>query len=319
MFDHAVQFIQQPEQLASFAERLLNAKALALDIETVNWWDRQREQVALLQLAFRPLDSEEEKIEVAVIDTLALRDLEALRRPLELSLSIKAIHNASYDATRLQRHYGIATSPIHDTMLAARRSGDKKCSLQAQVAAHLGIELDKTEQRSDWGRRPLSDEQLRYASRDPVVTLMLYEQQLARGLRGDYELRERRATVADTPQWRAVPLISLTTEDEPTIEMRALQSEELDQAALALLGVIAELHGRYSPEQLAASVGSERIGLAGWILDQTLGTEIDVDEASARQVITDLCATGFTHISLTRRLEATDAGAQRWQQYKANL
>ena len=316
MFDHAVQFIQQPEQLATFAERLLNAKAMALDIETVNWWDRQREQVALLQFAYRTTD----KTEVVIIDTLALRDLEALRRPLELSLSTKAIHNASYDATRLQRHYGIATSPIHDTMLAARRSGDKKCSLQAQVAAHLGIELDKTEQRSDWGRRPLSDEQLRYASRDPVVTLMLYEQQLARGLRGDYELRERSATIANTPQWRAVPLIS---EDGPTselaIEMRALQSEELDQAALALLGVIAELHGRYSPEQLAASVGSERIGLAGWIMDQTLGTEIDVDEASARQVIANLCATGFTHISLTRRLEATDAGAQRWQQYKANL
>ena len=312
MFDHAVQFIQQPEQLASLAERLLNAKAMALDIETVNWWDRQREQVALLQLAFRTAD----KTEVVIIDTLALRDLEPLRRPLELSLSTKAIHNASYDATRLQRHYGIATSPIHDTMLAARRSGDKKCSLQAQVAKHLGVELDKTEQRSDWGRRPLSDDQLRYASRDAVVTLMLYEQQLARGLRGDYELRERSATIADRPQWRAVPLIS---ENEPTLEMRALQSEELDQAALALLGVIAELHGRYSPEQLAASVGSERIGLAGWIMDQTLGTEIDVDEASARQVIADLCATGFTHISLTRRLEATDAGAQRWQQYKANL
>ena len=312
MFDHAVQFIQQPEPLALLAERLLNAKAMALDIETVNWWDRQREQVALLQLAFRT----QEKTEVVIIDTLVLRDLEALRRPLELSLSTKAIHNASYDATRLQRHYGIATSPIYDTMLAARRSGDKKCSLQAQVAAHLGIELDKTEQRGDWGRRPLSDEQLRYASRDAVVTLMLYEQQLARGLRGDYELRERSATVADRPQWRAVPLIS---EDEPTIEMRALQSEELDQAALALLGVIAELHGRYSPEQLAASVGSERIGLAGWIMDQTLGTEIDVDEASARQVIADLCATGFTHISLTRRLEATNAGTQRWQQHKANL
>ncbi|NOT60402.1 MAG: hypothetical protein HOP19_09280 [Acidobacteria bacterium] len=312
MFDHAVEFIQQPEQLAAFAERALNTKAMALDIETVNWCDRQREQVALVQLAFRA----EEKIQVAVIDTLALRDLEALRRPLELSLSTKAIHNASYDATRLQRHYGIATSPIHDTMLAARRSGDKKCSLKAQAAARLGLELDKTEQRSDWSRRPLSQEQLHYASLDAVATLMLYEQQLARGLRGDYELRERSALNPDAPQWRAVPLIA---DNEPTIEMRALQSEELDQAALALLGVIAELHGRYSPEQLAASVGSERIGLAGWIMDQTLGTEIDVDEASARQVIADLCATGFTHISLTRRLEATDAGAQRWQQYKANL
>jgi ribonuclease D len=310
MFDHAVEFIQQPEQLTLLAERALNAKALALDIETVNWWDRQREQVALLQLAFRTAD----KTEVAIVDTLALRDLEALRRPLELSLSTKAIHNASYDAVRLQRHYGIAVSPIHDTMLAARRSGDKKCSLKAQASSRLGIELDKTEQRSDWSRRPLNDEQLHYASLDAVATLMLYEQQLARGLRGDYELRER-APVSDTPQWQVVPLIA---DNETTIEMRALQAGELDQASLAMLGVIAELHGRYSPEQLAASVGSERIGLAGWIMDQTLGTEIDVDETSARQIIADLCATGLTHISVTRRLEATKAGAQRWQDYKAN-
>ena len=201
-------------------------------------------------------------------------------------------------------------------MLAARRSGDKKCSLKAQAATRLGIELDKTEQRSDWSRRPLSDEQLHYASLDAVATLMLYEQQLARGLRGDYELRERVATASDFPLWQAVPLIA---ENEPAIETRALQATELDQAALALLGVIAELHGRYSPEQLAVSVGSERIGLTGWILDQTLGVEIDVDEASARQIIADLCAVGLTHISLTRRLEATDAGTQRWQQYKASL
>ena len=310
MFDHTVEFIQQPEQLAACAERMQAARAFALDIETINWWDRQREKVALLQFAFRANDH----TEVAVIDTLALSDLTTLRPLLELSLAIKAIHNASYDATRLQRHYGIQTSPIHDTMLAARRSGDKKCSLQAQVAKHLGIELDKHEQKSDWSRRPLSAEQLHYASLDAASTLLLYEQQAARGLRGDYELRE---PVAAATLWRETPLV--LGAESADVAMRALAESELDQATLALLGVIAELSGRYSPEQLAVSVGSERIGLAGWILDQTLGAEIDVDETSARQVIADLCATGLAHISLTRRLETTALGTQHWQHHKASL
>ena len=318
MFDHIVEFVQQAEQLASLAERMQAARALALDIETVNWWDRQREQVALLQFAFRTND----RLEVAIVDTLALADLTALRHPLELSLATKAIHNASYDATRLQRHYGLQTSPIYDTMLAARRSGDKKCSLQAQAAAHLGFELDKHEQKSDWSRRPLSAEQLHYASLDPLCTLLLYEQQVTRGLRGDYELRERlatndQATNDQATLWHAAPLV-FGAEDSAAVT-RAVSASELDQATLALLGVIAELSGRYSPEQLAVSVGAERIGLAGWILDQTLGAEIDVDETSARQVIADLCAAGLAHISLTRRLETTDFGAQRWRHHKAQL
>jgi hypothetical protein len=233
---------------------------------------------------------------------------------LELSLATKAIHNASYDASRLAKHYRITTSPIYDTMLAARRSGEKKCSLKAQAAAHLGIELDKAEQKSDWSRRPLSQEQLHYASLDAVCTLLLYEQQAARGLRGDYELRE---AVPPMTLWREGPAV---LSNEPVAApMRALQTVELDQAALALLGVIAELSGRYSPEQLAVSVGSERIGLAGWILDQTLGSDIDVDETSARQVIADLCGDGFAQLSLTRRLEKTELGLARWQLHKASL
>ena len=61
---------------------------------------------------------------------------------------------------------------------------------------HLGVQLDKSEQRGDWSRRPLGEEQLRYAALDATCTLLLYEHQVKRGLRGDYQLRERTAQVA---------------------------------------------------------------------------------------------------------------------------
>ena len=303
MLDHTVEFIHTQTQLNALTERAALVDALALDIETVNWWDRAAEKVALVQLAFR----EDGQPRVAVIDTFASLDLEPLRRPLELGLTTKAIHNASFDAARLRQHYRITTSPIHDTMLAARRSGDKKCSLKAQAETHLGLALDKTEQRGDWGRRPLSAEQLRYASLDAACTLLLYEQQITRGLRGDYELR---APAFGTPQQPS--LLQDTAE-----ATQPATTVDLETAALALLGIIVELGGRYSPEHLAVSVGSERVGLAGWIIDRTLGTDADLDETSAKQAIAALCERQLARLSFTRRLEATVPGTQVWHAHKA--
>lgn len=317
MVNQTVEYVGNQQNLTNLIERLKSVSALALDIETINWWDREAERVALLQLGFRDGDAAS-PIRVAIIDALAGLDMSALRLPLELSLTPKAIHNASYDAVRLARHFGIFTSPIFDTMLAARRSGEKKCSLKVQVETHLGFELDKTEQRSDWSRRPLTRDQLEYAALDASCTLLLYELQLARGLRGDYELpaeRNERPRATQT----ALPLsdgaLRIPT-SEKRIEPIPTDSGELSAASLALLGIVTELSGRYSPEQLAVSVGSERIGMAGWIVDRVLPGEEDIDEATAKQEIATLSERGLIQLSLSRRLESTTGGAEFWQHNK---
>ena len=79
----------------------------------------------------------------------------------------------------------------------------------------------------------------------------------------------------------------------------------LNSCAFALLGVIAELGGRYSPEHLVASVCAERVGLAGWIIDHTLGANADIDEEIAKQEIATLGEKGLARLSLSRKLEAT--------------
>src|SRR5262249_13908618 len=251
------------------------------------------------------------------IDALSGIDLEPLRRPLELSLQIKVIHNASFDAVKMSRHFRIMTSPIHDTMLAARRSGERRCSLQAQVEAHLGFQLDKTEQRGDWSRRPLSPEQINYASLDAVCTLLLYEKQIARGLRGDYELRVR-VEKAQEPLTLLSDDLRIKPSDEiaPEFIHTAADLGGLKPCAFPLLGVIAERGGRYSPEHLVASVCADRVGLAGWIIDHTIGAGADIDEAVAKQEIAALGEKGLARLSLSRKLEATDAGAKLWNDHK---
>lgn len=319
MVNQTVEYVGDQNNLAAMIERINSASVLALDIETINWWDREAERVALVQLGFREGDDPASPIQVAIIDPLAGLDLSVLRHPLEVGMAMKAIHNASYDAVRLARHYGINTSPIFDTMLAARRSGQKKCSLKAQVETHLGVQLDKAEQRSDWGRRPLSREQMDYAALDASCTLLLYELQIARGYRGDYELPQRNekpAAIQTAFQLSdAAPRIKPADSIEKP-QIRLSDSAELNPAALALLGIVTELSGRYSPEQLAVSVGNERIGLAGWIVDRVVGGDEELDEMTAKQEIATLCELGLIKISLSRRLEAATGGAEIWEQNK---
>ena len=318
--DYRISFINDQARLNTLCEGLVSVPALALDIETINWWSPQAERVALIQLAYRA----GEGLRVAVVDALARLDPATLRRPLELNSTTKVIHNAAFDATRLARHFKISAAPVHDTMLAARRGGERRCSLKAQAEQHLRLRLDKEARQSDWGQRPLHPKQLSYAALDAVATLLLYEHQTRRGLKGDYRPR---AVVGDeqvalplgssTPPGSSIPRAG-RVEEPAQADRRAPAGADLSAASLALLGIISELPSRYSPEQLAASVGDDRVGLAGWIIDRLLGEDADLDESSAKMEIAGLCQRGLIRITPTRRLEADESGRAVWQKYKTD-
>ena len=311
--DYRITFINEQGRLEELCEGLGSVAAVALDIETLDWWNPQAERVSLIQLAYRAGG----RVRVAVVDALARLDPSILRRPLESDASTKVIHNAAFDATRLERHYGIRTAPIHDTMLAARRGGERRYSLKAQAEKHLNLRLDKGAQQSDWGLRPLHPKQLAYAALDAVAALLLYEHQTSRGMRGDYRLRggvvEGQGTLPlNSPLPFERPAGERTPAERPLPTGGALSSP-----ALALLGIIAELPSRYGPEQLAASVGDDRVGLAGWIIDRVLGgEEAGIDEATARTHIAELCESGLVRMTPTRRLEASEPGRSAWLERK---
>ena len=300
--DYSVAYINDQRRLGALCERLGAAGAFALDIETASWWDRRAERVSLIQLAYR----EGGRLRVAVIDALAGLDPATLRSPLESGAATKAIHNAAYDAARLERHYRIRPAPVHDTMLAARRAGERQYSLKAQAESHLGLRLDKGAQQSDWGARPLHPRQLSYAALDAAATLLLYEHQAGRGLKGDYRPRG-----AAGEQQGALPL-----GDSPPADASSTADTAPFGASLALLGIIAELPSRYGPEQLAASVGEDRVGLAGWIIDRVLDEDAVVDEETAKDSIAELCERGLVRTTPTRRLEASEAGKAHWLKRK---
>lgn len=322
--DFTLEFIKEQSRLIKLSEVLLYTQAFALDIETVDWWNRQRERIALIQIAFRYKGQSK----VAVIDALADLNLDPLRAPLENASILKIIHNAAFDATRLSKHYDFNVAPIHDTMIAARRSGERRYSLQAQASTHLQIRLDKSSQQSDWSRRPLDNRQLSYAALDAYSTLLLYENQTTRSLKGEYRLKTAANSLQqvmfpldDAPSLKPVKApLALEESPQKAIETTPLDlsEKEIDVVAASLLGIVTELPSRYSPDQLSVSLGAERVGLAGWIVDNRLGRDAELDEETVKISIADLCERGLLRITETRRLEATERGMEIWQRLKSN-
>ena len=312
--DFTLKFIKNAGEVERLSDVLAALPAFALDIETTEWWNRHRERIALIQIAFRA----EGRIKVFIIDALAQFDPEPLRLPLEKSLAVKIIHNAGFDSTRLSKHYNLSLAPVFDTMLAARRSGERKYSLKAQAETHLAIRLDKTAQTSDWSRRPLDNRRLYYAALDPFATLLLYENQLERGISGDYRLKPPANSTQNLLPLNNLPADSLpavgaSTAPDQNFTDNSSPNSNLPDMAIALLGIITELPTRYSPDALAASVGAaERVGLAGWIIDRRLGKDADPDEEEIKMAINSLCEEKLIRITETRRLKSTATGEKLW-------
>jgi DNA polymerase III epsilon subunit-like protein len=316
--DFTLKIIKDAGELHRLSNVLVTLHAFALDIETTEWWNRHSERIALIQIAFRA----KERIKVFIIDALARFDPEPLRLPLEKSAAVKIIHNAAFDATRLSKHYGFNLSPVFDTMRAARRSGERKYSLKAQAETHLNFPLDKSAQTSDWSRRPLDNRQLYYAALDPFATLLLYENQLERGISGNYRLKppvvsaQNLLPLDDLPADNLPAAIETTTAADQLFPENSSSKSNLSETAIALLGIITELPTRYSPDALAASTGSERVGLAGWIIDRRLGKDAEPDEEEVKMAINSLCEEKLVRITETRRLESTAAGERLWRTMK---
>ena len=116
-----------------------------------------------------------------LLDAPAL-DLTPLAALLEDAAVTKVLHDAGQDLTILHRATGAVPKNVFDTRLAAGLVGlGGSLSLQKLLLATVGVHLPKTESRTDWLCRPLTDAQTDYA-RDDVRYLCAAHETLARKL-----------------------------------------------------------------------------------------------------------------------------------------
>src|SRR3989475_6095298 len=158
-------FVDTPDQLAACAEDVARSARVGLDTES-NGFHAYYEKVCLLQISTPEADW--------AIDTLALGVAPLL--PLLADRARECVlHAAEYDVLCMKRDYGFSFGRIFDTHAAAKALGIDRVGLHDLLGDQLGVQLAVDEQRSDWGKRPLSPEQLQYAFADVCYLLPLRE------------------------------------------------------------------------------------------------------------------------------------------------
>lgn len=91
---------------------------------------------------------------------------------------VKLFHFARFDVAVLKHYLGAKVEPIFCTKIASKlvRTYTDRHSLKDLVKELLRVEMDKTDQMSDWARDDLSDSQLEYAANDVRFLIPMYQQ-----------------------------------------------------------------------------------------------------------------------------------------------
>ena len=110
------------------------------------------------------------------IDVLALEDLSPLAEVFENQSLLKIFHSSRQDFEVIYQQLACLPTPVFDTQIAASFCGaDAQAGYATVLKNEFSIELDKSQTRTDWSRRPLSDKQIEYAINDVHHLEPLYE------------------------------------------------------------------------------------------------------------------------------------------------
>jgi ribonuclease D len=131
------------------------APVCAIDTEADSL-HRYRESLCLIQFAVRG--------GAVLIDPLVIEDLSPLGS--YLAQATVWMHGADYDMTMFRRQFGTLPPVVYDTQIGARLLGVRRFGLGDLVAQYFGVELSKSSQKADWGKRPLSPKMIEYALND---------------------------------------------------------------------------------------------------------------------------------------------------------
>jgi DNA polymerase-1 len=171
------EIVGNPDQLRQTCERLSHAEAIGLDTETTDL-NPHDGRLRLIQLSTPDYPTQ-------IIDLNRIPPFpdhfKPLKQLLEEPRPRTVCHNGKFDAKWLKHSLDIDLTGIFDSQLAAQIIDyPGKHSLRAVAGKYLNIELDKTQQLSDWNAPELSEEQYAYAARDAQALVPLRQAMIPR-------------------------------------------------------------------------------------------------------------------------------------------
>lgn len=257
-------WIRTPVELERLARDLYGVAAVAVDTEADSL-HHYPERLCLVQLA-------DPAGRVYLLDSLALPDLEPLRPLWGDPATVKVLHSADNDLLQLKRRFGFTFAAIADTALAARFLGVRELGLERLLGQYLGVHAAKSQQKTDWARRPLTPAQEAYAAED-VRHLITLRDRLTAELR---TIGREAWLVEECAALAALPVPERPADEDGYRRLRG--ASRLDRRGLAVLRALhaqreawarAERRPPFkvlSPETLVALATAppkDRAGLAG--------------------------------------------------------
>jgi ribonuclease D len=252
--------------LAQLCEQLQQQTFITIDTEFL------REKTYYPQLCLIQVGAGDGSV-FAAIDPLAQGlDLETLFGILRNARIIKVFHAARQDLEILFMLMGELPSSVFDTQIAAMVCGHgEQIGYENLIGKVLGRSIDKSQQFTDWSRRPLSEAQLSYALADVIHLRDAYLKMLAQMQREEREswIEEEHAKLMDITCYVSSP-------EEAWLRVKHRQSKPYYLARLRTVAAWRERHAR------------ERNRPRGWILHDDALQEIAMtnpkDEAAVKAV-----------------------------------
>ncbi len=161
---HTPTLLETPETTARFLREIATTREIAVDTEGASF-HRFVDRIYLLQVSTRDHS--------AIIDPLAVPQLDGLGALMERRDVEVVFHDADYDLRLLRQDYGWDVVRIFDTRVAAQLLGIRAFGLAALLERYFGVKLEKKYQRADWSLRPLTPGMIDYAAQDTMYLLDL--------------------------------------------------------------------------------------------------------------------------------------------------
>lgn len=183
-----MKILKDSASLKAFCEKLNKAPYITVDTEFL------REKTYYSKLCLIQISGPDK--DAAAIDVIEAPDidLEPLLKLFKDKKILKVFHAGRQDLEIFWQLFQTLPEPLFDTQIAAMVCGyGDQIGFNNVVEQVTGDKLDKSQQFTDWSRRPLSDKQLQYALDDVIylVDVFLYlDKQLIKRNREDWVLEE---------------------------------------------------------------------------------------------------------------------------------
>lgn len=225
--------ITDNETLASYCQAVPSDAVLALDTEFIRqstFWPK----LGLIQL----FDGNA----LALVDPLNITDWQPLKQLLTRPDCVKLLHSCTEDLDAFATIGIIDIQPLFDTQLCAELLGWGSSVGYARLVEQLsGQLLDKSESRTDWLARPLSDTQLQYAANDVFYLHPLYSKLTAQLTAEQLQLMLQEGEQLNRRKRQQLPL--------PLRYLEIKNSWQLSPRELAVLRTLAAWRQQYALEK----------------------------------------------------------------------